>query len=145
MRQKVLDLISSVGIAEPVEEIRQLGRKAVAYEAGNAVPDAITGVVHRCAADFGRLDILVNNAAVSTYKLVGEFTLEDIDATLNINVRAAVFASQAASQYLKHGGRIINIGSTVATRMPRTTGSLYATSKAALIGMAKGMARDLGP
>jgi 3-oxoacyl-[acyl-carrier protein] reductase len=111
-----------------VEEIRQMGRRAEAYEADNAVPDAVTGVVDRCAADFGRLDILVNNAAISIYKLVGEFTLEEIDATFSVNVRAP-----------------INIGSTVATRMPRTTGSLYATSKAALIGMTKGMARDLGP
>jgi 3-oxoacyl-[acyl-carrier protein] reductase len=128
-----------------VEQIRQTGCRAEAYEADNAMPSAVTGVVDRCAADFGRLDILVNNAAVSTYKMVGEFTFENIDETLNVNVRAPFLASQAAIRYLTKGGRILNIGSTVATRMPRTTGSLYATSKAALIGMTKGMARDLGP
>jgi 3-oxoacyl-[acyl-carrier protein] reductase len=128
-----------------IKEIRQTGRRAEAYQADNAMPDAVTSVVDRCAADFGSLDILVNNAAISTYKLVGEFTLEEIDATLNVNVRAPFLASQAAIRHLTKGGRIINIGSTVATRMPRMTGSLYATSKAALIGMTKGMARDLGP
>ena len=75
---------------------------------------------------------------------MGEFTLEEINRTLDVNVRAPFLASQAAIRHLTKGGRIINIGSTVATRMPRTTGSLYATSKAALIGMTKGMARDLG-
>ncbi|ANY85107.1 hypothetical protein BB934_43695 (plasmid) [Microvirga ossetica] len=76
---------------------------------------------------------------------MGEFTLEEINETLDVNVRAPFLASQAAIRHLTKGGRIINIGSTVATRMPRTTGSLYATSKAALVGMTKGMARDLGP
>jgi len=128
-----------------IKEIRQTGRRAEAYQADNAMPDAVTSVVDRCAADFCSLDIPVNNAAISTYKLVGEFTLEEIDATLNVNVRAPFLASQAAIRHLTKGGRIINIGSTVATRMPRMTGSLYATSKAALIGMTKGMARDLGP
>ncbi|ANY85104.1 hypothetical protein BB934_43680 (plasmid) [Microvirga ossetica] len=52
-----------------VEEIRQSGRRVEAYEADNAIPDAVTGVIDRCAEDFGRLDILVNNAAVSIYKL----------------------------------------------------------------------------
>jgi NAD(P)-dependent dehydrogenase (short-subunit alcohol dehydrogenase family) len=128
-----------------VAGIAATGRRAAAFAADNADPAEATKLVDRCAEEFGRLDILVNNAAVSTYKTVGDFTLDEINETLNVNIRAPFIASQAAIRHMGEGGRIINIGSTVATRMPRTTGSLYATSKAALIGMTKGMARDLGP
>jgi 3-oxoacyl-[acyl-carrier protein] reductase len=54
-------------------------------------------------------------------------------------------ASQAAAAHMKDGGRIINIGSTNAQRMPFAGGAVYAMSKSALVGLVKGMARDLGP
>ncbi len=53
--------------------------------------------------------------------------------------------TQAALKHMKAGGRIINIGSCNAERMPFTGGAVYAMSKAALVGLAKGLARDLGP
>ncbi len=54
-------------------------------------------------------------------------------------------ASQAAARYMGQGGRIINIGSTNAERMPFAGGAPYAMSKSALVGLTRGMARDLGP
>lgn len=93
----------------------------------------------------GRIDILVNNAAIADYKPVGGFSPEDVARTLAVNVQGPFIASQRAAAHMTAGGRIVMIGSTVATRMARRTGSLYATSKSALIGMTKGMARDLGP
>src|SRR5690606_6361314 len=66
------------------------------------------------------------------------------DRIIAVNVRAVFAASQAALKYLKNGGRIINIGSCQAERMPEPGGSLYAMSKSALVGLTKGIARDLG-
>ena len=72
-------------------------------------------------------------------------TLEDVDAILDVNVRGVMLASQAALAHIADGGRIISIGSNLATSVPGTGMSLYAASKAALIGFTHGLARDLGP
>ena len=74
-----------------------------------------------------------------------EFQLEDFDRTLAINIRSVFIATQEAARHMGEGGRIINIGSTNADRMPFAGGGPYAMSKAALVGLTKGLARDLGP
>ena len=73
-----------------------------------------------------------------------EFSLKDFDRSFAINVRAVFVAIQAAIKHMKEGGRIINIGSCNAERMPFAGGAAYAMSKAALVGLVKGLARDLG-
>ena len=73
-----------------------------------------------------------------------EFKLSDFDRTVAINVRAVFVATQAAVKHMKEGGRIINIGSTNAERMPFAGGGVYAMSKSALQGLVQGLARDLG-
>ena len=72
-------------------------------------------------------------------------SLEDIDATLNVNVRAPIVAAKAALVYLGDGGRIISIGSYFADRVPASVLSVYAGSKSALIAFTKGLARELAP
>lgn len=61
---------------------------------------------------------------------------------LNVNVRAPFIASQAAIRHMVEGGRIANIGSCMAERSAFSGGSLYSTSKTALIGMTKSLARE---
>jgi 3-oxoacyl-[acyl-carrier protein] reductase len=89
--------------------------------------------------------ILVNNAGVFAPGPIDDFKLEDFDRTVAVNVRAVFVAIQAAIKHMKEGGRIINIGSTNAERMPFGGGGVYAMSKSALQGLVKGLARDLGP
>jgi 3-oxoacyl-[acyl-carrier protein] reductase len=62
-----------------------------------------------------------------------------------VNVRAVFVAAQEASRHMKEGGRIITIGSVNADRMPFVGGSVYAMTKAAVAGLTRGLARDLGP
>jgi 3-oxoacyl-[acyl-carrier protein] reductase len=131
--------------AEIVQAIEALGRKGVAIAADSADVAAVKGAVDKAAAALGGLDILVNNAGIWRGGPVSEWTLEDIDATLAVNVRAVVVASQAASAHLGEGGRVISIGSCLAERVVEQGATLYAMSKAALIGFTKGLARDLGP
>lgn len=64
---------------------------------------------------------------------------------LAVNLRAVFVATQAAVKHMTPGGRVITIGSCNADRMPFAGGSVYAMSKAALVGLVKGLARDLGP
>jgi len=127
------------------EAAKASGVKSIAIQADSADADAVIGAVEKTVAAFGGIDILVNNAGVAVIKPVGELTLAEFDKTFNVNVRAVFIASQAAAKHMDGGGRIINIGSTNADRMPFQGGSAYAMSKSALVGMVKGLARDLGP
>ncbi|MGV2836983.1 3-oxoacyl-ACP reductase family protein, partial [Pseudomonas shirazensis] len=121
------------------------GGKALALRADSADASAVQQAVQNTLEAFGRLDILVNNAGVLAVAPVAEFDLAEFDRMLAVNVRSVFVASQAAAPHLGQGGRIINIGSTNAERMPFAGGAPYAMSKSALVGLTKGLARDLGP
>lgn len=138
--------VSSTAKAKELQDsIIATGGKALAIQADSADAAAIRQAVNRTVQTFGRLDILVNNAGVLAVAALEDFTLEDFDQTLAINVRSVFIASQEAARHMGAGGRIINIGSTNADRMPFAGGGPYAMSKAALVGLTKGLARDLGP
>ena len=133
--------VSSTAKAQALQDsLTASGGKVLAIHADSADAQAICDAVDSTVKAFGRLDILVNNAGVLA---VGP--LEDFDRTLAINVRSVFVATQAAAKYMTEGGRIINIGSTNAERMPFAGGGPYAMSKSALVGLTKGLARDLGP
>ena len=136
----------SVDLAEAVvRDIRALGRNAVALKADNADVAAIEHSVQQAAQQLGGLDILVNNAGILRVGDLKDMPLTDIDAILNINVRAPIVAAKAALAYLGEGGRIISIGSYFADRVPASVLSVYAGSKSALIAFTKGLARELAP
>ncbi|OZY45263.1 3-oxoacyl-ACP reductase family protein [Pseudomonas lundensis] len=128
-----------------VNEVIADSGEAFAIRADSADAAAVQQAIRTAAAHFGGLDILVNNAGVLAWGSTEELTLEQLDHTLAINVRSVFVASQEASRHMTDGGRIINIGSTNAQRIPVAGGAVYAMSKSALVGLAKGMARDLGP
>lgn len=128
-----------------VDAIEKNGRRGFAIQADSCDPEALQAAVHQAASELGRLDILVNNAGIFPYGAPEAFSLEEIDRTLAIHVRAVYVASQAALAHLPEGGRILSIGSCFAQRVPYEGLSLYAMSKTALIGFTKGLARDLGP
>lgn len=132
------------GAREVVQKIESAGRRGIALRADAADPAAVTAVVGRAADELGRLDILVNNAGIGVLGPVETLTLADIDQVLAVNVRAVFLASQAAAGRMERGGRIIPIGSCMAQRVPGPGGTLYTTSKAALTGLTKALARELG-
>lgn len=127
------------------QEAQAQGVRAIAIQADNADASAVVNAVERTVAEFGGIDILVNNAGVLTVAPIDNLTLADFDRTIAVNVRAVFVATQSTVKHMQEGGRIINIGSTNAERMPFAGGSIYAMSKSALQGLVKGLARDLGP
>ncbi|MEV6713660.1 SDR family oxidoreductase [Lentzea sp. NPDC051208] len=116
-----------------------------AIRADSADPDAVVAAVEETAVHFGRLDVLVNNAAVFQVGPLEELGREEFDHTMAVNVRAPYLAARAAARHMREGGRIISIGSNVAVYAPFPGFALYSASKTALIGMTKGLARELGP
>ncbi|SEK73510.1 3-oxoacyl-[acyl-carrier protein] reductase [Variovorax sp. YR750] len=130
---------------ELVRSIQSEGGRALALKIDSADAAALTAGIDEAARTFGKIDILVNNAGVFLGGTLDDFSLEDFDKTLNVNVRAVFVAAKAASRHMGEGGRIINIGSTNAVRMPWPGGSAYAMSKSALVGLVQGLSRDLGP
>ena len=129
---------------EVASAVEAEGRRAMAIQADNRDPDSVRAAVEKAAKTFGGLDILVNSAGIYEEALIEKLTLEDFDRTLDVNLRAAFVASRAAVDHMPDGGRIVAIGSNLAVRVPFPGISLYAMSKSALIGLTKGLARDLG-
>jgi 3-oxoacyl-[acyl-carrier protein] reductase len=136
---------SAIAAEALAEEIKASGGQAVAIKANASDPAELTNAIDSIAKRFGRLDILVNSAGVLAVGPLEQFSLEDFDRTIAVNVRSVFVASKAAAKHMHEGGRIINIGSTNGQRMPFPGGAVYAMSKSALIGLVKGLARDLGP
>ncbi len=128
-----------------VRDIESKGGKAIAIRADSTDATAVKNAMAETVKKLGRLDILVNNAGIAVMNTVDKYSLEDFDRMVAVNIRGVFVASQAAAAMMPDGGRIITIGSCNAERMPFMGGSVYAMTKAAIVGLTKGLARDLGP
>ena len=143
--------ISYVASAEKaqavIERLQAKGVRAIAIRSDQADMAAAKPLIDRVVAHFGKLDILVNNAAIAVQgKTVDDPDLDtvNLDRQWQINVLGSVAATRAAAPLLSDGGRIIFIGSLLGTHVPFAGAADYAGSKAAIVGYAKGVARDLG-
>jgi 3-oxoacyl-[acyl-carrier protein] reductase len=121
-----------------------LGVQALAIHADSADATAVVAAVERTVQAFGGLDILVNNAGIAVMAPIADYRLDEFDRMVAVNLRAVFVATQATIAHMAPGGRVIMIGSCNAERMPFADGAVYAMSKAALVGLVKGLARDLG-
>ncbi len=132
--------------AQAVErEIQAMGRRCVAIQADAADPASARRMVEETVAQFGGIDILVNNAAVANVAPLQELSPEQIQEMLDINLRGVVLACQAVLDFMPAGGRIINIGSALADRSFSTGVATYAMTKAGLAGFTRALAREIGP
>jgi len=128
-----------------VADIAAAGGTAFAIQADSAVEADVVASVTETVQRYGKLDILVNNAGGGTFATLDEMATADIDRTLAVNVRAVILAIRESFKHLGAGGRIINIGSINAERVPFAGISVYAASKGAIAGLTRGLARELAP
>ncbi|MGV2068077.1 SDR family NAD(P)-dependent oxidoreductase [Agrobacterium sp. 22-226-1] len=131
--------------ASVVQTIEEKGRRALAIQADSADPDAIRRAVSQTVDTLGGLDILVNSAGIGTAGMTADLALADLQAMLDVNVRAPLLFAQTAIPHLPSGGRIISIGSSLAERVPFPGVTAYAMSKSALLSFTRGLSRELGP
>lgn len=113
---------------------------AEAIRADSADRDAVIGVV----ASRGALDVLVVNAGVIVLGDARSLDADAVDRLIDVNVKTPYHAAVEAAKRMNPNGRIILIGSVNADRIPFAGAAAYALSKAALQGMARGLARDFG-
>jgi 3-oxoacyl-[acyl-carrier protein] reductase len=132
---------------EAEEVVHETGALAIQADSGD--PDSVRTAVAQTVSAFGGLDILVNNSYYASMVPVGEHLIEDFDRAVAVNLRGAWVAIQAALSHMGTGGRIINIGSIFADRLPvgelGQVQAVYSMTKAGIAGLTRGLARDLGP
>lgn len=127
-----------------VADIETTGGTAVAVRADVGKPEEIPLLFEAVAKHFGRLDILVNNAAIMQRTFLPEVTAENIDAHFNINVRGYLLCAKYAAELLPPGGCIINIASAI-SRMAYPGAVVYTATKGAIDCMSRVLAMELGP
>jgi len=132
------------------DEIIEAGGKALAIETDVANSDSVQAMVERTLAEFGRIDVLVNNAALlqSINRVpVDEISNEEWDNVLRVNVTGAFYCVRAVVGTMRKAGwgRIINMSSDTVLLPPPLTYAHYITTKAALVGLTRELARELGP
>jgi 3-oxoacyl-[acyl-carrier protein] reductase len=131
---------------ETAEMIGQAGGQAAVHIADVTDPQAVAALVEETVRRFGRLDILVNNAAVRAETPFAETTLEEWRRVMSIVLDGAFLCAQAAAPHMQRagGGAIINIGGQ--TGHKGAQGRLHVvTAKGGLAAMTKGLALDLAP
>ncbi|MFT3835397.1 MAG: 3-oxoacyl-[acyl-carrier-protein] reductase [Myxococcaceae bacterium] len=130
--------------AEAVKACVDAGGKAKAVRLDVADTAACTKTVDDHMKEYGRLDVLVNNAGISIDGLIMRFRDEDWDKTMDTNLRGAWALIRAGCRPMmkQRGGSIINLSSVVG-EMGNVGQSVYAASKAGLIGITKSLAREL--
>lgn len=132
------------GAGRVVSEIVAGGGRAVAVQADVADEQQVSALFAAVRAEYGHVDVLVNNAGVYSMSPVAEFTVEQFRRIYDTNVLGVLLATRAALPlFPASGGSIVNIGSIVSTMAPPGA-SLYSASKGAVDTITKSLAKELG-
>ena len=132
-------------LADTLAKVKALGRRAEGYAMDVANAAAVGEAVAKVLADFGRIDVLVNNAGITRDTLLIRMTEEDWDAVLDINLKGAFLTTKAVvkSMMKQRSGAIVNIASVVGI-MGNPGQANYTASKAGLIALTKTTAKEMG-
>ncbi|HXB25145.1 MAG TPA: glucose 1-dehydrogenase [Gemmatimonadaceae bacterium] len=133
--------------AERAEAVaRDLGPQALAVPGDIAAPGIPDAIASQTLDRFGRIDILVNNAALATSTRFGDLSADEWRLALEVNVTAPFLLTKAVLPAMKaqRYGRIVNISSTAGKTVSTLGGAHYTTSKAALQGLTRAAAKELG-
>ena len=140
------DLAVNEAVEETVKEIEAMGVKAKAYASNAANFDETHEVVKQIIEDFGRIDVLVNNAGITKDGLMMRMSEAQWDAVINVNLKSAFNYIHAVTPVMakQRSGSIINMSSVVG--VSGNAGQCnYSASKAGMIGLAKSIAKEMGP
>ena len=140
------DLVINEAVEETVKELEAMGVKAKAYASNAALFEETHEVVKQVVEDFGRIDVLVNNAGITKDGLMMRMSEAQWDAVINVNLKSAFNFIHAVTPVMakQRSGSIINMSSVVG--VSGNAGQCnYSASKAGMIGLAKSIAKEMGP
>ncbi len=128
------------------EEIRKLGRKALPVKMDVAVEDDVINAVRQAMDEFGRIDVMVHNAALAYWNKLWEIPVKLWDRVINVNLRGAFLCARGVLPYMikQRSGSIINISSPGADIGGKVDGGMaYSASKAGIERMSNGLAEEV--
>jgi len=141
----VINYRSSIAqVEELLNLIKDAGGEAIAVQADISKEDEAKKLLEEAVKNFGRLDVIVNNAGITKDNLLIRMTEADFDSVMDINLKGTFFCMKHAANIMlkQRSGKIINIASVVG--LTGNAGQVnYAASKAGVIGMTKAAAREL--
>ena len=129
------------------EEILALGRRSLSLKVDVSMTHDVKQMADRVLQDFGRIDVLVNNAGICQVISIQEMTEEDWERVMNVNLKGVFLCSKAVMGIMKkqRSGRIVNMGSISGKVGGIATGANYSVSKAGVMCFTKALARELAP
>jgi NAD(P)-dependent dehydrogenase (short-subunit alcohol dehydrogenase family) len=135
--------INDTAVNDTVQAIQQQGGTAIACTADVSDDQQVNAFVEHCISQYGRVDILINNAGINIPGVFHEVSNDVIDRTLNVNVKGYMYGSRAAIPHMlqQGGGSIVNI-SSVNGLVAEPFLTVYAASKGAVVMLTKGIALD---
>jgi len=132
-----------------VKEIEKAGGKALAVKCNVSEKEEVADLVKKTVKEWGKIDVLVNNAGICQFKPFLELTEEDWDRTININLKGYFLCAQAAAKEMvkQKSGVIINIASVAMGQVGVGFNNLahYCASKGGIVGMTETLALELAP
>jgi 3-oxoacyl-[acyl-carrier protein] reductase len=131
-------------VAETAEKVRALGRRAECYGVNVADGASVTEGIKAIEKDFGKIDVLVNNAGITKDGLMMRMSEDDWDAVLNVNLKGTFLCTKAAMRGMmkQRSGTIVNIASVIGL-MGNAGQANYAASKGGVISFSKTVAKEL--
>lgn len=126
-----------------VDEIISGGGTAFAVKANISVSSDMTALFDAAIEQYGKVDILINNAGINIYKLIKDTTEEDFDRMFQINVKGVFLGLKEAATRLQDNGRVINFSSSV-TRLMLPTYGTYSATKSAVEQLTRVFAKEVG-
>ena len=141
----IADLQSELAEQTAKELKDTYGTKTLAVSVNVADPASVNEMVQKSMDEFGRIDILINNAGITRDKLIMRMEEEDWDLVLNVNLKGAFNCCKAVSRSMmkQRYGRIVNI-SSISGQGGQVGQVNYSSSKAGLIGLTKALAKEFG-
>lgn len=129
-------------LAEVAESVRDLGRRAAVVAADVADPAACDALVQAALAEFGHIDVLVNNAGVGTAVPALRETPEEFRRVVDVNLNGVYWAAQACGRVMAAGSSIVNISSVLALIKSYAPQAAYSASKAGVLGLTRDLAQQ---
>jgi NAD(P)-dependent dehydrogenase (short-subunit alcohol dehydrogenase family) len=118
------------------------GRRAISVATDVSSPDACQALVDAAMEEFGRVDVLVNNAGIGTAVPATRETPEQFRAVIDVNLNGCYWMAQACGRVMASGSSIINISSVLGLTTAALPQAAYAASKAGLIGLTRDLAQQ---